>query len=351
MTHTVLAMLVLVGGVTAQDSAPQSQPSGRDGLIAFTRGGNVWVADAGGGNERQLTRDLAYDRPIRWTSDGRNVIYWKHTGDWHLWSVDVESGAQKDLTPGGGDCRSPAVSPGGDLVAFMSGRDGLSVMNADGSNRRILSKLGHRDAPPNWSPDGARLAFVDLAPVGEKNVDPGVYLVGKDGGEAVLFIKFADEPAWSPDGRTLYCLARRKTGPDLFAIDVATKVETNLSSTAGLNENALAVSADGRRIALIAWDTDWKSCELRVLDTDGSRQKSLMKLDGRPAAPSWSPDSKRIAVSSGPETRANLFVIDADSGEARQITKEGAAGVIWQPRSARSTRSPGRRSGRRLTGR
>ena len=67
------------------------------------------------------------------------------------------------------------------------------------------------------------------------------------------------------------------------------------------------------------------------MDADGQRQKTLMKLEGRPVGPSWSPDSKKIAVTSGPDPKPNVFVIDAASGESTQLTKDGATWVAWQP--------------------
>ena len=325
-----VTLFVLATVAPSQESAPASRASASRGLLAFTRGGNVWVIDADGRNERHLTRDLQYDRPLLWSPDGRRIIYWKHPEDWHLWSVDVGSGEHKNLTPDGGDCRSAAVSPDSKLIAFMSGRDGFSLMNADGSNRRPLSKLGHRDAPPAWSPDGSRLAFVHLYSAGENAVELDIYLATKEGADAAPFVKAAEDPSWSSDGRVLYCIARRKARPDLFAIDVATRTEKNLTSTPDHNESAFEVSPDGKRIALITWDADWKSTELRVMNADGRGQKTLMKLEGRPVGPSWSPDSKKIAVTSGPDPKPNVFVIDAASGESTQLTRDGATWVAWQ---------------------
>jgi Tol biopolymer transport system component len=331
-----IAALVAIGGAAAaQESAPSSAPASRPanpGDIAFTRGGNVWVIDADGRNERQLTTDLQYDRPIGWMADGRRVVFWKHHEDWHLWTIDAVSGAAKDLTPDGGDCRSATASPDGTLVAFMSGRDGLSLVGADGSNRRILAKLGHRDAPPAWSPDGTRLAFVDLRSTGERQVDIDIHLIGKDGAGSALLVGSADEPAWSRDGRTLYCIARRGSGPDLCAIDLATRTEKNLTSTRETSETSPVVSPDGRTIAFVAWDAEWKSAELRLIDADGSRPRTLARLEGRPALPSWSPDSGRIAITSGPDRNEDLLVIDAASGQSTRLTTKGASSSAWRPR-------------------
>lgn len=330
MRRACALLLSLSCAAIAQESAPASRPSG---LIAFTRGGNVWVVGPDGLTEKQLTTGQTYDRPLSWTPDGARVLYWKHPEDWHLGSVDAASGAQADLTPDGGDCRSATVSPDGKLIAFMSGRDGLSLMNADGSKRRVLSKLGHRDAPPAWSPDGSRLAIVHLRQAGEQQVALDIHVMGLEAAEPPPFVVGALDPAWSRDGRNLLYLANRKSPTaDLFAFDVATKAEKNLTSTPDLNESAFSISPDGRRIAVVAHDADWKSSALRVLDADGANPKQLVKLIGRPAVPSWSPDSKWIAISQGRPEKANVWVIDAASGQAIKVTSEGGDWAAWQPR-------------------
>ena len=63
---------------------------------------------------------------------------------------DMASGEIKRLSYFGNYNTSPAFSPKGDLIAFISKTEGaleLCVMRPDGSNARVLSEGGVNDSP------------------------------------------------------------------------------------------------------------------------------------------------------------------------------------------------------------
>jgi len=86
-------------------AAPQISPDGsrmaylapEDGVL------NVWVGPVGEGDFRPVTHDT--DRGVRvyaWAHDGKHILYLQDVGgdeNWHLFSVDLETDAQADLTP------------------------------------------------------------------------------------------------------------------------------------------------------------------------------------------------------------------------------------------------------------
>jgi TolB protein len=81
----------------------------------------VFVADSDGSNQRNLTRDPAFD-------------------GW------------------------PAWSPDGTQIAFASNRNSryqVFVMNADGDNVQLLANTEGRATTPKWSPDGVRIYFTN----------------------------------------------------------------------------------------------------------------------------------------------------------------------------------------------
>jgi Tol biopolymer transport system component len=141
---------------------------------------------------------------------GRDSIWYVSTdvGAGALW-VSTGAGEQQIWRAGdGGVIGSPAPSPDGDRIAFVSkgqGRTRLHVMNSDGTGARTLADdLAIRDAP-TWSPDGAWLAVA---------TSDRLLRVPVDGGEPVPLVDGpARIPVWSPDGRFILYSESIQGGP------------------------------------------------------------------------------------------------------------------------------------------
>ncbi|MBN2800641.1 MAG: S9 family peptidase [Deltaproteobacteria bacterium] len=101
--------------------------------------------------------------------DGRKLVFVAATHD-HvenkvrrtLWMADHHAKTEVELTPGPGNHHSPAFSPDGRHLAFVSSRDGESQLwllpTAGGEARRLTNGVGG-SSQPVWSPDGTRIAF------------------------------------------------------------------------------------------------------------------------------------------------------------------------------------------------
>jgi TolB protein len=318
--------------------APAARPAvAREELIAFMRGGRLLVVRPDGTGERQATEaDLQYDRPLAWDAAGGRVFVWLDPNGWRVGAVDVATGKIDDLTPAAADCRMARASPDGRLVAFMQGSEGLCVMRADGSERRVLSPLGHRDEAPAWSPDSRWLAFTDLRAVGEDRVDLDVHVIAAERGAARRVVVSAEQPAWSADGRTLFVIARRGGQRDVVAVEVASGKERKVTDDAAA-EADLVLSPDRRRLAFVVAKGHEQA--LTVLDVDGQDRRTVAIVRGRPQPATWSPDSRKLAFVSLPEGAAEdarddplLFTVGVEGGPVTQVTKQAAEWPAWRPR-------------------
>jgi dipeptidyl aminopeptidase/acylaminoacyl peptidase len=109
------------------------------------------------------------------------------------------------------------------------------------------------------------------------------------------------------------------------------------------------ISPDGRRVVYEVVSTNWEDNSfdrnLWIVDVNGGEPRPLTTAKKSSTNADWSPDGKWIAflsdrpaqISGSPADKRQLYIISADSGEARQITKldEGVAGFEWAPDSKR----------------
>ena len=154
---------------------PLWSPDGR--RLAFTRGqggGSVYVVNADGSEERNVTRGSVRD--FAWSPDGRRIAFDSvRDGNSEIYVVNADGSGLRRLTRNAGPDFAPAWSPDGRRIAFAGSR-GIHVMNADGSGQRNLMRKPTRDFAPTWSPDGRRIAFVS-----NRDGNLEVYVMNADG--------------------------------------------------------------------------------------------------------------------------------------------------------------------------
>lgn len=191
-------------------------------------------------------------------------------------------------------------------------RDGLYVMNADGSGVRQITHDVVEDDEPHWSPDGRLVAFVDVKPTSE-----WIVVVRGDGsGRRVLGrgISLASPNPWSPDGRRIAW-----GGCDgLCVYDLASARLTAIAL--GRSEVfGFSWSPDGRKLAV--------HDSVRGLVVFSRTGKQLAVLARNGAFPAFSPDGKKIAFL----TRHKLEIVPAAGGRPRLLDRHAGGAPSWSP--------------------
>lgn len=138
---------------------------------------HLFVVSAEGGTPRQVTSgDFQHSSTPDWTPDGRHLVFSSNrSADWErdhrnseIYLAPVAGGEIRALTDRNGPDRSPAVSPDGERIAFVSFEDRmrtyqvarLEVMALDGSGRQVLTGgLDRSVSNPVWAADGSGVYF------------------------------------------------------------------------------------------------------------------------------------------------------------------------------------------------
>lgn len=149
-----------------------------------TTGYDVWIMNANGSNQTQLTNSTDDEKSPEFSPDGTKIVYVRASGGANqIWLMNANGTNQHVLLSSPGvQLTGPSFSPDGQKIVYVDSVNGLSVMNADGSNPTAIHNASDQAImaqDPTWSPDGTTLAFY-LVPSGAGS--EGIYTVPVAGG-------------------------------------------------------------------------------------------------------------------------------------------------------------------------
>jgi dipeptidyl aminopeptidase/acylaminoacyl peptidase len=260
---------------------------------------HVFVVGIEDGEPRQITEGDNENGAPAWSPDGRQIVFASTRGErWdtelinRLYSVGEEGGEPTQLTGDDGSYETPAFSPDGTRIAYRFIReDGthphhhqVGVMNADGSDAKILTSALDRECAPHpdyrepiW--DGERILFT-----AEDGGNVHAYTVEADGTSDPLLLVGGELEITGydlRDGRLAYVASTHTTMRELYVTTDGRKL-TNVGDafTSGRElvepERFTAVSADGYEVD--AWVVRPAGFE------EGKRYPALLNIHGGPFA-------------------------------------------------------------------
>jgi TolB protein len=241
----------------------------------------IHLMDYDGYNPTQFTNTGNLNLFPSWSSDNSKLAFVSYRPNPEVVIYSTTDGARQPFPMFNTLASTPAISPGGNEIAFSMRTAGgnsnifVSALDSNGSNRRNLTNSGTAmETSPAWSPSGKQIAYISGMP-GQ------VYIRDVDGSNQRRIVKEggdSDAVSWSPDGRWLafHWKPLRSINYDIYVADVASGIIRQITSGNGGNES-----------------------------------------------PTWAPDSRHLAFQSNRSGSWQIYIMRLDSTEARPITTQG----------------------------
>jgi Tol biopolymer transport system component/DNA-binding winged helix-turn-helix (wHTH) protein len=263
---------------------------------------DIWVApEADAARAHKITFGTGAYLDVCYTPDGRVVYASQAGGSWDIWVMNADGSNQQQLTADAGVNAHPSVSPDGRHIVFASNRAGtfnIWRMDIDGGNPVRLTS-GGGEKFPHWSPDGRWVVYNSVSP------DESLYSLWKvsaDGGEPVQLTDVDSErPAVSPDGKRVASFHRDASATGGYSV-VVTPFD------GGPPERTFTVPQDVAPLPFVRWSPDGQSLTYTA-HRDGIANIWTQPLSGGPAKQltdfksegrlrfDWSRDGKQLVLS------------------------------------------------------
>lgn len=228
--------LCVAGATPAQATYP-----GSNGNIAYASDMDgdyeIYVVPPGGGLSVKLTNNAVDDRRPAYSADGK-LIFWdqKLASDKHVIMVMRANGSgQNKLTSSTKDSWGPAPGPNGTIafVRTVTGNSEIFTMDTDGTNVDQLTDTGRYADEPAWSPNGKTLAFTRSY----QHYSAIFTMTAAGKNKTAITPPDADyyDPSWSPDGTRIAVDSDLTTNSDIYTMTKTGTGLVQITSSAGVS--------------------------------------------------------------------------------------------------------------------
>lgn len=211
-----------------------------------------------------------------------------------------EYGIFPSLSPDGRRIAYTVLPPGG--AADIDAPAELWVINADGSDRRLLAADADLPVTPVWSPDSGSLVIRRSAPAHNAAGSFRLLRIGLFGGETLLAQADAAlfPVGFSADGAVFYFVRLSPNGTDLGSVASGGGAATAVAHLSDGFARDWRLSPDGTRLAYLAPTSDGVTSFYGAVVLDLAGGASMMKAAAIGSkgnfSPVWHPSGQKLTV-------------------------------------------------------
>lgn len=288
------ASVALVAGLvalpaSAQDAATDAKPA---------------VAAATKKFEALDVFELEYASSPAVSPDGKWIVYVRRSNDImtdstrsNLWIVSSDGADHRPLLSGTHAYYSPAWSPDGKRLAYLSNEEGktqLFVRWMDTGQTALVTNLQASPSGITWSPDGETIAFTMSVPEKDKPLKVKMPSAPK-GAKWSPSVKYVTKARYQADGRGIL----EPAYTHIFVVPALGGTARQISDGNYNHRGPLSFTPDGKEIIVSAnrsdnWEYEGRESDLYAFSLDGS-MRQITSAPGAEFSPSVSPDGKLIA--------------------------------------------------------
>ena len=251
------------------------------------------------------------------------------TGAKEIWMMDYDGQNQHIVTRLGSTSLSPRISPDNTRLAFSSiGKEGWTIRMYSLELGRMVAfpggTAGGSNFSPAWSGDGSKVAFSS-----SRSGDPEIWVSDSNGSNLRKLTAFRGPdvaPTWNPKTNAQIAWVSGRTGlPQIYTMDA------DGANIQRMTDGGYAISpswSPGGQFLAFSWNRKYGpgapgGQDIYVMDIASKRWLQLTHDAGSNDYPSWSPDGRHLVFERAVGGRTEIWAMLADGTEQHQLTHSG----------------------------